>query len=175
MKSYKEIEQKYKPEEIAESFVFPPDLDAGQREKSLEQFRKWRKENESKRSAKSKFITRLLQLKFLMDDYIKNKEFKKEYDFSYFLVQYIDILDIKKKEFAQVIDVDPTELSQILNKHRSPSEKFIIRLELHSNKNFPAIIWYKLVEKEKAFQLQNDTNLRISESKHVKSKLDFTF
>lgn len=175
MKAYQKIEKKYKPDEIAESYVFPSDLDASQREQQLTLFRKWRKENESKRSTKSKLITRLLQLKFLMEDYIKNKEFKKEVDFSYFLVQYIDSLELKKKEFAQEINVDPTELSQILNKHRAPSEKFIVRLELHSNKNFPAMIWYKIIEKEKAFNLMHDTSLRSSESKHVKSKLDFTF
>jgi len=175
MKSYKEIEKKYTPEEIAESYVFENDLDSSQRAQSLEIFRNWRKNNESNRSSKSKIITKLLQLKFVMEDYILREEYKKDFDFSYFLVQYIDRLEIKKKEFANQIDVDPTELSQIINRHRSPSEKFIIRLEIHSNKNFPALFWFKVIEKEKIFQLQNDTNLRVSESKHVKPKLDFTF
>jgi hypothetical protein len=124
---------------------------------------------------KSKLITKLLQLKFVMEDYIMQKEYKEDFDFSYFLVEYIDRLEVKKKEFAQEIYVNPTELSQIINRHRSPNEKFIIRLEIHSNKNFPAIIWSKIIEKERIFRLQNDTKLRLSESKHVTSKLDFTF
>jgi hypothetical protein len=175
MRSYKEIEKKYRPEEIAESYVFPNDLDSLQRAHSLEVFQNWRKKNESKRSVKSKLITKLLQLKFVMEDYIMQKEYKEDFDFSYFLVEYIDRLEIKKKEFAQEIDVNPTELSQIINRHRSPNEKFIIRLEIHSNKNFPAIIWSKIIEKERIFRLQNDTKLRLSECKHVRSKLDFTF
>lgn len=175
MKSYKEIEKKYKPEEIAEAYVFPNDLNLAERKKSLEIFQTWRKKNESNRSVKSKLITKLLQLKFVMEDYIQGNEYKEDYDFSYFLIEYINSLEIKKKEFAKEIDIDPTELSQIINKHRSPNEKFIIRLEIHSNKNFPATIWSKLVEKEKNFHLQNNTELRVSESKHVKSKLDFTF
>jgi transcriptional regulator with XRE-family HTH domain len=175
MKSYKEIEKKYKPEEIAESYIFPNDLDSLQRAQSLEIFQNWRKNKESNRSTKSKLITKLLQLKFVMEDYIMQNEYKEGFDFSYFLVQYISRLEIKKKEFAQEIDVDPTELSQIINKHRSPNEKFIIRLEIHSNKNFPAIIWFKVIEKERTFHLQNDTKLRQSESKHVRSKVDFTF
>jgi len=110
-----------------------------------------------------------------MEDYIKQNEFKEDYDFSYFLNQYIDKLEIKMKEFAGEIDVKPAELSQIIHKHRFPNQKFIVRLEIHSNKNFPAVIWHKLIEKEKNYHLQNDTNLRVSQSKHVKSKLDFTF
>ena len=175
MKSYKEIEKKYTPEEIAESYVFSGELDSSQKVKKLEIFRSWRKKNESNRSAKSKLITKLLQLKFEMEDYLIQKEYKQGFDFSYFLVQYIDRLEIKKKEFAQEIDVDPTELSQIINRHRSPNEKFIIRLEIHSNNNFPAVVWCRLIEKERTFYLQNNSNLRLSETKHVRSKLDFSF
>ena len=162
MKLYKEIEKKHKPEEIAESYIFPNDLDLSQRAQSLEIFQNWRKYNESNKSIKSKLITKLLQLKFVMEDYVKQNEYKKDFDFSYFLVEYIDRLEIKKKEFAQEIDVDPTELSQIINRHRSPNERFIIRLEIHSNKNFPPIIWLKLIEKERTFHLQNDAKLRLS-------------
>lgn len=175
MKLYKEITKKYKPEEIAESFVFPNDLNSVERKQSLESFRTWRKTNDLSRSLKSKLITQLLQLRFVMEDYIKQGDYKEKYDFSYFLKEYIYRLEIKNKEFADEIDVDPTELSQIINKHRPPNEKFIIRLEIHSNSNFPAIIWYKLIEKERVFHLSNNQQLRISESKHVKSKLDFTF
>jgi hypothetical protein len=175
MKSYKEIAKKYKPEEIVESFIFPNDLNKTQKEQVLDNFRTWRKKNELKRTTESKLITQLLQLRFLMEDYIKESGYKKNYDFSYFLKEYITRLEKKNKDFANEIDVDPTELSQIINKHRPPNEKFIIRLEIHSNKNFPAIIWFKLIEKEKTFQLLNNIQLRASENKHVKSRLDFTF
>lgn len=175
MKSYIEIEKNYKPEEIAESYVFPNELALPERKQSLELFRAWRKKNESERSVKSKLITNLLQLKFVMEDYLKENEYKQGYDFSYFLIEYINRLEIKKKAFAEEMDMDPTELSQIINKHRSPNEKFFIKLEIHSNKNFPAVMWSQLLEKEKIFYLQNNTGLRASESRHVKPKLNFTF
>lgn len=174
MKLYKEIEKKYKAEEIAESFVFPNELNKVQQEQVLDHYREWRKKNELKRTIEDKRITQLLRLKYLMEDYIKENDFKKNHDFSYFLKEYICILELKNKEFANEIDMDPTELSQIINKHRPPNERFIIRLEIHSNKNFPAIIWFKLIEKERTFELLNNTQLRISESKHVKPRLDFT-
>ncbi len=175
MKSYKEIAKQYTPQEIAESIVFPGNLDKNQREQALNAFSTWRKKNESKRTAESKLITQLLQLRFLMEDYINESSYSKNCDFSYFLKEYISRLEKKNKDFAKEIDVDPTELSQIINKHRPPNEKFIIRLELHSNKNFPAITWFKLIEKEKAYALLHNSQLRLAESKHVKSKLNFTF
>jgi hypothetical protein len=60
------------------------------------------------------------------------------------------------------------KLSQIINQHRQPTEKLIIRLEIHSNKNFPALLWFKLIEKEKAYKLIHDKELRERERKHVK-------
>ncbi|HMJ46675.1 MAG TPA: hypothetical protein VK498_05065 [Ferruginibacter sp.] len=175
MKSYKELVTKYSASELAESYVFPNDLNKDQREEALETFREFRKKDSSKRTKESKLLLQLLQLRFWMEDYIQETEFKKNYDFSFFLKEYISRQEKKNKEFASEIDVDPSELSQIINKHRPPNEKFIIRLELHSNNNFPAISWFKLIEKEKTFQLMNDNQLRNSESKHVKSRLNFTF
>ena len=79
------------------------------------------------------------------------------------------------KLFAKDIDIDETELSQILNSHRHPSEKTIIRLEIHSNKTIPALSWYKLLEKEKEYELENDMEIREKEVKHVKNKLTLKF
>ena len=173
MKSYNELLKKFKPEEIAGSFVFPGNK--RNKNKSLDLFREHRKKAELKRTSKDKVISKLLQLRFLMEDYVQTDKFDREFSFGYFLEEYISRLDKKKKIFAEEIGIDPTELSQIINRHRSPNEKFCIRLEVHSNSNFPAPIWFKVIEKEKIFELINDKGLRDSESKHVKSKLQFTF
>src|SRR5579862_9559218 len=71
MKSYKDLAKEYSPKEIAESFFFPGESNKKQREESLETFRKFRREAESKRSPKDKLVSRLLQLRFLMEDYAK--------------------------------------------------------------------------------------------------------
>jgi hypothetical protein len=173
MKSYNELVKKFKPEEIAQSFVFP--ANKRNKEKSLDLFREHRKKADLKRTSKDKLISKLLQLRFLMEDYVQTDTFDKEFSFGYFLEEYINRLDKRKKIFAKEIGIDPTELSQIINKHRPPNEKFCIRLELHSNSNFPAPIWFKVIEKEKIFELINNRGLRDSESKHVKSKLQFSF
>ena len=175
MKSYKEIEKKHTPEEIAESVVFPGTKNAQERETILSEFRDFRKSLSEKQSERNKTISHLLQLKFLMEDYINTEAFNKNYFFGYFLKEYIARLEKKNKEFAWEIDIDPTELSQVINKHRKPTDKLIFRLEIHSNKNFPALMWYRLLEKDRAYQILHDKSIIESEKKHVKQKLTFSF
>jgi plasmid maintenance system antidote protein VapI len=175
MKSLKDIEKEYTPEEIAESFVFPGPKDPRQREALLDEFRKHREKVSDKHSEKTKLISQLLQLKFLIEDYINSDTFNKNYYFGYFLKEYIIRLDKKNNQFATEIDVKPTELSQVINKHRKPTEKLIFRLEIHSNKNFPALMWFRVLEKERAYELKHNRNIIDSEKKHVKEKLAFSF
>lgn len=175
MKSFKEIEKEYTPEEIAESLVFPGTKNPKKREAMLSELRKFRKEVADAQTGKSKTISQLLQLKFLMEDYLNNDTFNKAFCFGYFLQEYIQRLGKKNKEFAEEIGIDPTELSQVINKRRKPTEKLVFRLEIHSNRNFPAIMWLKLLEKERMYELLNNREIIESEKKHVKQKLEFSF
>lgn len=175
MKSYKEIERKYTPQEIAESIVFPGTKNTKEREAVLSEFRDFRKGISDKQSEKSKTISLLLQLRFLIEDYLNTESFNKNYYFGCFLKEYIARLEKKNKEFAAEIDVDPTELNQVINKHRKPTDKLIFRLEIHSNKNFPALMWFKLLEKERAYEILHNKGIIESEKKHVKGKLRFSF
>ncbi len=175
MKSLKNIEKELTPKEIAESLVFPDTRSPKQREALLEAYSEHRKKSAAKQSEKTKLIALLLQLKFLIEEYIASDKFNKERYFGYFLKEYIQRLEKKNKEFAQEIDVDPAELSQIINRHRKPTEKLIFRLEIHSNRNFPALLWFKILEKERAYELQHNRNIIENEKKHVKQKLAFSF
>jgi plasmid maintenance system antidote protein VapI len=175
MKSLKNIEKEYTPEEIAESFVFPGPKNPKEREALLAEFRIYRKKVSDKQSEKTKLISQLLQLKFLIEDYIKSDTFNKNYYFGYFLKEYITRLEKKNNQFADEIDVKPTELSQVINQHRKPTEKLIFRLEIHSNKNFPALMWFRLLEKDRAYELKHNKGIIDSERKHVKEKLAFSF
>lgn len=175
MKSYKEIEKQYTPEEIATSLVFPGTKDPKEREAQLAEFRKFRKKIADKQTEKSKLISQLLQLKFLIEDYLKTDTFNKNYYFGYFLKEYITRLEKKNNQFADEINVNPTELSQVINKHRKPTEKLIFRLEIHSNRNFPALMWFRLLEKDRAYELKHNKDIIESEQKNVTGKLAFSF
>lgn len=175
MKSYNDIVKKHSPKEIAESIVFPDTRNKQERAAVLDAFQKFRKKLSQNQSEESRVIAQLLQLRFVIEDYIKDESFNDEYYFGYFLREYIGRLEMKNKDFAQDIDIDPTELSQVLNKHRKPTEKLILRLEIHSNKNFPAVMWFRLLEKERIYELSVNKSIIDNERKHVKHRLSFSF
>lgn len=56
MKSYKEIEKKHSPEEMAESLVFPGPKDPVERKEILLAFSEIRKQQKEKQSEKSKLV-----------------------------------------------------------------------------------------------------------------------
>ncbi|SFD87640.1 hypothetical protein SAMN05518672_103642 [Chitinophaga sp. CF118] len=175
MKLYKALEEKYTPEELAESYVFPDTSSKEEKEEKLTALKQHFEEVKSKYSDDDKLLFQLLQLKFLIQDYLKSDLFNKLYTFGFFLQEYITRINRKNKDFAAEIDIEPAELSQIINKHRSPSEKIMIRLGIHSNNNFPAHLWFKLLEKERVYELLHNDKLKEVESHHVKRKLEFSF
>ncbi|GAB3354587.1 hypothetical protein GCM10027566_15990 [Arachidicoccus ginsenosidivorans] len=175
MKSYKEIEKKHSPEEIAEALVFPNTDSISEKEAFMSEFRTFRKTLSENQTEKNKRISRLLQLKYSIEDYINSPNFMKDHFFGFFLKAYINSLGIKNKDFAAAIDIDPTELSQIINKHRNPTDKIIYRLDIHSNRNFPAVMWFRILEKDREALLLHNTELIEKEKRHVKRKLDFSF
>jgi plasmid maintenance system antidote protein VapI len=174
MKSYKEIEKKHTPEEIAAALVFPMSADARERDEMIAAFKEIRKKQIGKQSDESKLIAKLLQLKFLMEDYLKENDAPKEFYFGYFLKEYITRLEKKYKQFANEISVDATELSQIINRHRKPTDKIIYRLELHSNRNFPAVMWFRILEKEREYELMHNSTIVESEKENVNEHLHFS-
>ncbi|GAB4093554.1 hypothetical protein [Flaviaesturariibacter terrae] len=172
MTTYKNIQTQYKPKEIAESFVFP--AEEKDREQVIDLLKEVRQKANSNTTDEEKIISKLLQLKFIIEDYLSSDTYNSKYHFGFFLKEYIARLEKKNKELASEIDIEPTELSQLINQHREPNEKIIIRLEIHSNKSFPAILWYRLIEKQKEYELMTDDGKRQKEMKHVKQRLEFS-
>lgn len=167
----KKLNKRYKASELADSFVFRTKLSPKQKEEARSQLATARKKNSEKRTDEQKLYARILQLRFRIEDYTRSATYDEQLSFSYFLRSYIKLGYKANKQFAKDIDMDETELSQVLNDHRSPSEKTIIRLELHSNNTIPALSWYKLLEKEKEHELQTNNTLREREEKYVKKRL----
>ena len=165
------LNDKYADKELAESFVFRSKLTPAQKAESNEVLDAKRKELRQAITPNEVLLSRLLQLKYQMQDYLENPNFDTARSFSFFLKGYVKMLNKKHKEFADDIDINPTELSQILNNHRFPSEKVIIRLEIHSNKIIPAIMWHRMIEKEKEYQIINNLELRVREKNHVRNAL----
>jgi hypothetical protein len=159
------------PKETAEAMVFPITLSKKQKKEAKEQLAAARKQGQKELTEKDRLSLRVFQLKFQMEDYIKNGDFNPELTFGRVLKQYVDLLHVKRKQFADDISIDETLLSQFINHHRTPPAYIAIRLEIHSNNYIPATYWFKLVEKQKEFELKTDKALRKKEDKFVHRRL----
>jgi plasmid maintenance system antidote protein VapI len=169
--NYKKLLKKYGPEELANGFVFPVKLTAKQKKEAAEQLAAARKKSRESMTEETKMSLRLYHLKFQIEDYLESKEFNPELTFGSFLKRYVELLDKKRKEFAEDISIDETLLSQLINNHRQPPDYVAIRLEIHSNNIIPAAYWIRLVEKQRLHEITTDKELRKKEMKFVHGKL----
>jgi len=167
---------KFTSEELTDAFVFPADQVLNAKEKKEEEdFWASRRKQFENRTYHQKMYSRLLQLKFQLEDYIDSSQYLETFSFGFFLNEYVSRQEKKDKDFAVEVDVKPAVLSQYINNHRKPTDEFIIRLELHSNGLIPAIHWFKVIQKNKEHEIMTNQKLREEESKHVKNRLGFVY
>lgn len=114
----------------------------------------------------------ILQLKNQLESYVYSNQFDSQLNFGYFFNEYIKRQAKPDKVFASEISVSHATISQYINKHRKPTNEFLIRLELHSCGLFPAFTWLKLLHKETEFQILNDQQARVAQVIMIKKRLD---
>ena len=166
----------YSNRELAEAYIFPQASALTAKDKKEEEdFWLERRKRFENQSPQEKMHTRLLQLKFDLEDYVNSNQYHVALNFGYFLNEYVYRQGKQDKQFAAEIDVKPAVLSQYVNNHRKPPEKFAIRLELHSNGMIPAVTWLRLLQKDKEHKIMTDLTVRKDESYHIKNKLNFAW
>ncbi|SIS94525.1 hypothetical protein SAMN05421788_102238 [Filimonas lacunae] len=166
MKPNNPKEKKEKTDDI--SFQSPA-LTKNQEQEALLAFGTYRKKASKQISEEDKIKLRLLRLKFEINNFLKSQY--SDFQFGFFLEEYMKCFELNGKTFANEIDVAPSLLSQILHNQRDPNTKIMMRLEIHSNYNFPAPIWYEVLAKQKAFELKNDSKLRKQEARKIHPKI----
>lgn len=171
MKKTKNQRKKISYEELAEANIYPHGLTKAEKVMEDEAFLVYRKKRLLEMTENQKIVSRLMQLKFELEDYLASPGYNPSRSFSYFLNEYLKIIDRKKKSFAEEIQIHETKLSQVLNDRVEPNEKLFIRLEIHSNNIFPAFYWFKLIEKRKEFELITDKLLRAKERQFVTNRI----
>ena len=106
-------------------------------------------------------LAKLMQLKLQMEEYLNTPDYDRAYSFSKCLTTYIDTIYDKRKNFARDLSIEPLMLSQVLNNHRDPQEKFMLRLIVHSENSFKPVCkfdqrtWYRIFYKEKVGKLMS--------------------
>ncbi|MGB0879998.1 MAG: hypothetical protein ACPGTO_05480 [Polaribacter sp.] len=118
---------------------------------------------------------KLIQLKLNMEEFIKQPIYDRRNYFSEFLESYVDTIYSKRSFFAKDIDITPTKLSQVINNHRKPSDEFILKLMVHSEKIYENICdfhkktWYQVYFHEKICDtMSSQEEWRPKIEKHVK-------
>jgi len=165
MKEYKN----YTDAELADAFIFPNDLSAEEVNAADAAFSKHRKEAMEKMNPAQHLLSKIMQLKFVMEDYINSRNLETDYSFGYFLHAYMDTLNKTTAILSHEITIDTSVIDSCLNDENTPDEKFLVRLDIHSNSLIPAHIWWRVLEKQKEKEIVNDEKkLMKSESKYVK-------
>ncbi len=165
--------KKHSGKELAEAHVFPSRLSPSEKRKEENEFSRFRIQRIKNRTEGERLYSRLMQLKYLMENYANSNEYNNRYKFSYFLNEYLHSLNINKTDFSKEISLHGAQLSRLLNDKDEPSEKILIRLEIHSNNFIPAIYWYRVYEKQKELELMGNKTIRKRESRYVTSKLAY--
>lgn len=93
-------------------------------------------------------------------DSLKEEIFNTEHTFGSFLKLYVELTEMKRKDFAAEIGIEDTLLSQLINGHRFPPDYVAIRLELHSYNIIPATLCLRSVEKQRFHEIENDKEFR---------------
>jgi hypothetical protein len=169
----KDIYEKYSHEEVADSIVFKNPLSEKEEKESSLELAEIRRKKRENLSENQKLYAKVLQLRFLMEDYAKSEQYDENRSFASFLRKYIRFSYKVNKRFANDINLNEGELSLILNKRRLPTEKTIVRLEIHSNNVIPALSWYRVVEKQREHELEKDIKFKQEQKKFVKNHLEF--
>ena len=168
-KLYEKLSKKYTKEELVEAFVFPSDMSEEEEQEANRQFREERLRKLANRTPEEKILSGLLRIKYQMKDYINRNQYDPEKTAVHFLNDYLKVIDKKQKDLASDIGIHVTRLSRILNGKEKLSLSIAYRLEAHSGDLIPAIMWWKLVQKEVEQEIKTDEEKRQEEKEKVKN------
>ncbi len=107
---------------------------------------------------------RLMQLKLIMERYLNSGSTDEKNSFTSFLKKYIGIIYQKQNQFAKDVGITPVLLSQIINNHREPSDEFLMKLMVHSEKIFKDVgrfekqLWYRVYFQDKISETMLNQN-----------------
>ena len=166
---YEKLRKQYTDKELAEAFVFPPDMDEEEKKKADEEFWEFRRKQMLNRTSEEKILSSLLSIKYHIEDYAKERQFDEGQGVGHYLHEYMNAVNRKQKELAEDIDIHPTRLSRILNGKERLSLSVAYRLEKHSGGTIPAILWWRLVQKEIEQEIRADKKMKEKEMSKVKN------
>lgn len=168
---YEELRKKYTDEEIVDGFVFNETLSPSEQKEVEEEFLKLRLARLKQMSPHDLLVSNLIQMKILIQQYLKNNIYNETFSFSNQLRKYIKVTQRSNKEIAKNLAVHPTKLSRIINGKEHPNVELMYRLEKHSDGELPAHYWWRLYAKELEDNIKTDLQMKLEEAAKVKNTL----
>lgn len=165
---YEKLSKQYSKEELVEAFVFPTDMTEEERKQADQELWEHRRQQLLSRKPEEKIYSNMLRLKYELEDYVFSNAYHKEQSVSFYLKDYMKAIDRNQKELSEDIDVHRTRMSRILNGKERLSLSIAYRLEIHSGETIPAILWWKLVQKEIEQEILHGTEEKQKEQNRVK-------
>ena len=169
---FEELSRQYTEEELVESIHLNEELSPGEQKQANEEFLRLRLERLKQASPQEKLLSKLLQMKYLMQAYFRIEKFDPAFSFSKQLKQYVNISERSNKEIAGHLSVHPTKLSRLLNGKENPNIEFMYRLEKHSGGELPAHYWWRLFAREFEYEIKMDLETKLEEAEQVKQSLE---
>ena len=145
--------KKYTSRELAEAHILSSGKSAREEKQADKEFSAFRGTRLAVMSPKEQLYSRIMQIKFSMEDYISSNSYNSNYTFGHFLNEYIHTLRKGKTDFSKEISIHPTQLSRLISNRDEPKERIFVRLEIHSHNAIPAVTWYRIREKQKVLYL----------------------
>lgn len=103
----------------------------------------------------------LLGLKYHMEDYLESNS--KNTEVGSFVKQFIKLIEIKQIEFANYLEIRPSNLSKILNGERRLTIELALIMEKLSNIN--AELWLRIQNKNEIIKIQKSHSKQMSRYK----------
>ena len=167
--TYKALKQKYNDTEIAENFYVSKEMTQQEKEVSDKEIRDLRKKLREEMSPEDRIYSGILMLRYQIRNYVNSQSYQTAKTVSYYLKEYMHILGKKQKDLCIDLAIHKTRLSRILNGREKLNLQLAYRLEIHSGGLIPAILWWKLIQKEVEKEIVEGTQERIKERKNVKN------
>lgn len=135
----------------------------------------FRKQRLAEMTESEQVLSGLLRIKYQIQGYVASEGFDENRKFARFLEDYLIVTHKKQKELAEDLDIHPARLNRILKAKEKIGKSMAFRLEKHSGNLIPAILWWRLAQKEVDHEIQTDEIEKKKEGEKVKNVVYSTF
>ena len=172
---FQEVSTYLSPEEIVQSYVFPPaqGRSEAERQQQEELVRKYLQRKAAELSDTDRLLNALMEFKVKLHRYLTaTNTFDPDYTFGKQLKRYLKIIDRNQSEFARNVQLHRSRMSRILNDKEAPSIDLMYRIEQHCDHFIPATYWFGLHTRKLTYDMQRDTERRNAEFQKVTNGLE---